>query len=67
MTARRPIVRAGGRDQQLPPGDTVLGLPVYLSAFQQDGTLLRLALAINYALPVYRAGGPLNVQVMLNG
>ena len=27
MTARRPIVSAGGRRRQLPPGDTLHGVP----------------------------------------
>lgn len=68
MTARRPIVSAGGRRRQLPAGDAVLGVPVHLLAYQQDGTALRLALDINYALPVMlAAGGSLNIQVVLNG
>ena len=68
MTARRPPVRAAGRVRQLPPGDTLLGVPVYLPAYQAGGAMLRLALNINYSLPVALAGGgSLNVQVVLNG
>lgn len=68
MTARRPIVSAGGRRRQLPPGDTLTGVPVYLPAYQAGGAMLRLALNLDYSLPVTLAGGSvLNVQVVLNG
>lgn len=68
MAIRRPIVRKSGRDEQLPAGDSVAGLPIYLRAYQQSGTAVRLNLDINYALPVTLAGGSvLNVQVVLNG
>lgn len=68
MTARRPIVSAGGRRRQLPAGDTLQGVPAYLPAFQSAGTMLRLALNLDYSLPVALAGGgSLNVQVVLNG
>lgn len=68
MTARRPIVRAGGRDQQLPPGDTVLGVPVAMPAYQAAGTMLRLVLKANYALSVIKSdGSALTVQVIING
>jgi len=68
MAARRPLVRRGGRNQQLPPGDTLLGLPVYLPAYTRSGALLKLSLNSNYSLPVTtRAGGAVNVQVVLNG
>lgn len=68
MTVRRPIVRAGGRAQQLPSGDTLLGVPAYLPAYQQSGTLLKLALNLDYALTAYTAGGAgLTIQVVLNG
>lgn len=68
MTARRPIVSAGGRRRQLPPGDSVLGVPAYLPAYQQDGTLLKLALNLDYALTAYTAAGAgLTIQVVLNG
>lgn len=68
MTARRPIVSADGRRRQLPPGDTLAGVPVYLPAYQAGGAMLRLALNLDYSLPVTLAGGSvLNVQVVLNG
>ena len=68
MTVHRPLVRIGGRTEQLPAGDTLQGVPVYLRAYQAGGAMLRLALSINYSLPVALAGGgSLNVQVVLNG
>lgn len=68
MAARRPIVRSGGRNKQLPTGDTLLGVPSYLPAYQQGGALLKLALNLDYALTVYKAGGAgLAVQVVING
>lgn len=68
MAARRPIVRTGGRDEQLPAGDTLLGVPAYMPAYQANGALLRLALNLNYSLPAQMAGGGmLSIQVVLNG
>ena len=68
MTARRPIVSVGGRRRQLPAGDTLQGVPAYLPAYQANGAMLRLALNLDYSLPVALAGGgSLNVQVVLNG
>lgn len=68
IAARRPLVRRDGRNQQLPPGDTLLGVPVFLPAYTRSGTLLKLSLNLNYSLPVTtRSGGVLNVQVVLNG
>lgn len=68
MAARRPIVRSGGRDKQLPAGDTLLGVPAYLPAYQQAGTLLKLALNLDYALTAYTAAGAgLTIQVVING
>ena len=68
MAARRPIVRAGGGDKQLPAGDTLLGVPAYLPAYQQGGLMLKLALNLNYALTAYTAAGAgLAIQVVLNG
>ncbi|WP_158892501.1 MULTISPECIES: hypothetical protein [unclassified Pseudomonas] len=67
-TPRRPIVRKNGRYEQLPPGDSLLGLPLYVPAFTQAGTSLRISLTTLYALPVDdRAGKTLQVQVLLNG
>lgn len=68
MTARRPIVSVAGSLRQLPPGDTLQGVPAYLPAYQAGGAMLRLALNLDYSLPVTLAGGSvLNVQVVLNG
>ena len=40
----------------------------YLPAYQAGGAMLRLALNLDYSLPVALAGGGvLNVQVVLNG
>lgn len=67
-TPRRPLVRKNGRTQQLPPGDSLLGLPLYVPAFTQAGASLRISLTTFYALPVEnRAGKTLQVQVLLNG
>lgn len=68
MTARRPIVRTGGRDEQLQAGDTLLGVPAHMPAYQANGALLRLALNLNYSLPAQLAGGGmLSIQVVING
>lgn len=72
MTLRRPLVRINGRTEQLPPGDTLQGVPAYLlaylPAYQAGGAMLKLALDLDYSLPVtLTGGGVLNVQVVLNG
>jgi len=52
----------------LPAGDTLLGVPSYLPAYQVAGTMLKLALNLDYSLTVAQAGGgSLSVQVVLNG
>jgi len=68
MTARRPIVTIDGQEQQLPAGDTVLGVPTALPAKQVSGLLLRIPLTTQNALVVARTGDTaLNVQVVTNG
>lgn len=68
MAARRPIVSRNGRRQQLPEGDTLLGVPAYMPAYQASGALLRLALNLNYSLTAYnQAGTALTIQVAING
>lgn len=68
MAARRPLVRHSGGNRQLPPGDTLLGVPAYLPAYQVSGTMLKLALNLDYSLTVAQAGGgSLSVQVVING
>lgn len=68
MAARRPLVRKDGRIQQLPHGDTLLGLPLFVPAYQRGGGMLRLAMTAAYAIQVGRvAGAPLNVSAVMNG
>jgi hypothetical protein len=68
MAARRPLVQVSGRARQLPAGDTLLGVPAYLPAYQQSGVLLKLALNLDYALTGYTAAGAgLTMPVVLNG
>ncbi|OEO24077.1 hypothetical protein AX279_19805 [Pseudomonas sp. J237] len=68
MTARRPIVSVDGERKQLPAGDSLHGLPLYVLAYQQSGAFLRLALNTNYSLVAYtQAGAGLAIQVVLNG
>lgn len=69
MGVRRALVRIGGKFKQLPVGDTLYGIPIYVPAIQQDGTLLKLAPSIpTYTLSVTKqAGGTLAVGVAING
>lgn len=68
MAARRPLVRSGGKDTQLPAGDSIAGMPIYMRAYTQAGSALRLSLDINYALSAYKQdGSALKVQAVLNG
>lgn len=68
MTARKPIVSVGGSRKQMPAGDTLLGVPAYLPAYTQAGALLKLTLALDYALTAYtQAGAGLKIQVVING
>lgn len=68
MTARKPLVSAGGHSRQLVDGDTLLGVPAYLPAYQTGGALLKLALNLDYSLTAYNAAGDgLTIQVVING
>lgn len=68
MATRKPIVRSGGRNKQLAAGDVLLGIPVYAPAYQQSGTLLRIALTSTYSTPVYKQDATqLAVGVVING
>lgn len=68
MTARRPLVRKDGKIQQLPDGDTVMGVPMYVLALKRSGVLLKLALTVRNTLPVTkRNGAVLGVAVAVNG
>lgn len=68
-TVRRPLVRVGGKTRQLPAGDSLLGIPVYLPATQQGGTVLRVAInTITYTVAATQQGGTvLAVAVAING
>lgn len=68
MAARKPVVLAGSKATELPAGDTLLGVPAYMPAYQQGGVLLKLALNLNYAITCYTAaGGGLTIQAVING
>lgn len=68
MATRRPLVRAAGRTRQLPAGDTLAGIPIYVPAYQRSGAALKLLATITYGIAVTtRGGATLNVQAVLNG
>lgn len=69
MVARRPVCVVSGKKRQLPVGDSLLGVPVYLPAYQATGLMLKVAIAsVSMSLTVNRqAGGSLAVGVALNG
>jgi len=69
MATRRPLVRVGGRTKQLPLGDSMLGVPVYLPATQQNGTFLKVAInSSTYTVAATKQGGTvLAVAVAING
>lgn len=54
---------------ELPSGDALYGLPLYLRGYQQTGAMLKLGLTASYGLAVVKADGvtTLNVAVALNG
>jgi hypothetical protein len=69
MTARRPIVSVDGERQQLPVGDSLLGVPAYMPVTQYGGAMLKLALnlsSMTVAVGTY-GGGSLSVPVAING
>ncbi|WP_286976265.1 hypothetical protein [Pseudomonas sp.] len=69
MTARRPIVSVDGERQQLPAGDSLLGIPAYMPAIQYGGTLLKLAINLSSLTVIVGqyGGGSLSVPVAING
>ena len=69
MATRRPLVQDAGTVKELPVGDAVYGIPAYLRAYKQAGTMLKLGLTAAYGLTVTKADGvtTLNVAVTLNG
>lgn len=69
MTARRPVVIVSGKNRQLPVGDTLLGVPVYLPVYLQSGSMLNIPInSSTTTLSVnLQTGGSLNVGVAING
>lgn len=64
MAARRPIVRTGGRDQQLPAGDTLVGVP-RVRVFTASTERAYMPLDENGELPVELAdGSPESIPVI---
>ena len=66
MVMRKPIVRIGGRNQQLPVGDVLAGVVQRLPVFQTDtaAVLIELIAGSTWTWPVYDAAG-VAVQVGL--
>lgn len=68
MVVHRPLVLKNGHQQQLPPGDVIAGIPVFVPAFLRSGAPVRLLLTSNMTLPVFKqAGTALQVKVIPNG
>ena len=69
MAVRRPLVRYGGRTRQLPAGDSLAGMPVYLPALQQSSVVLKVAINTTlYTVAATKQGGTtLAVSVAING
>lgn len=65
----RPLVLDSGYIKELPTGSILAGVPTYLRAYAQAGTMLKLGLTASYGLTVTKADGvaTLNVAVALNG
>jgi hypothetical protein len=59
MAARRPLVRVGGQNVQLPAGDTLLGA----GDFMKDGSV-KMTGAINEAVPVTMTIGSFSAQTV---
>lgn len=58
MTARRPLVLAGGNLQQLDPADTLSGVqPLRLRVYLADGSRAYIPLDENGELPITLADG----------
>lgn len=67
MAARKPLVLdAGNRVAELPSGDTVTGVPVFLRVGLRTGTVVSIPLSTSYTLTIgLRAGGTVAVQATL--
>ncbi len=57
MTLRRPLVRIGGVDQQLPAGDSITGVGVSAPVMLTAGTLFKVPLSTGYGVPVLLVSG----------
>lgn len=64
MAARRPLVLdASNRTRELPAGDILVGVPLYLPVGLRSGGTIFLPLPTTYVLTVgLRAGGTFDVQ-----
>lgn len=68
MAARRPVVIVSGKRQQLPAGDSLLGVAVRLPILLSGGVMSYIALDSNNALPILLSGGASSsIPVTLNG
>ncbi len=59
MTLRRPIVRVGGGNQQLPQGDSIAGVAVSVPVMLASGVAFKVQLTTDYRLGVMLVGGTL--------
>lgn len=68
MAARRPlIIDANNRTSELPSGDTVVGVPIYLPLGLRTGDTAALPLSSDYKLTIaLRSGGMATIQVVLS-
>ncbi|MFE3969036.1 hypothetical protein [Stenotrophomonas sp. YIM B13575] len=64
MAARRPLVLdESNRTRELPTGDTLAGVPLYLPVGLRTGVTVFLPLSTAYMLTIgLRAGGTFDVQ-----
>lgn len=69
MVARRPLVQVEGRTRQLPGGDSLLGVPVYLAVSTQALGMLKVTInSSTLTVAATRQGGAvLTIAVTLNG
>lgn len=68
MAIRRPLVRSGGRTRQLPAGDILAGVPVYVPAYQAAGTMLKLSFTTAQGITAKNsAGATFSIQAVING
>ncbi len=67
MAARRPLVLdASNRTRELPTGDILVGMPVYLRVGLRSGATASLPLSTDYRLAIgLQAGGTATIQATL--